>query len=215
MVGHVGDIACFSFNGNKIITTGGGGMIVTDDEAWARKAKYLTTQAKDDPLEYIHNEIGYNYRLTNVQAAMGCAQMEQLDEYIAAKRHIAATYTEALSDLPGITLVPEATWAFSIFWMYTVLVDEAKYGMDSRMLMRHLGEAGIQARPLWEPLHRSSAHKDCRSYRIEITERIQKQALSLPSSVSLSATQQYRVIDTIVKSRKTSRLAEEEFERNN
>ena len=207
MVGHTGDIACFSFNGNKIITTGGGGMIVTDNEAWARRARYLTTQAKDDPVEYIHNEIGYNYRLTNIQAAIGCAQMEQLDEYIAAKRRIAATYTEALSDLPGITPMPEAAWAFSIFWMYSVLVDEAKYGTDSRALMHRLSKAGIEARPLWEPLHCSSAHNDCRSYEIETAERIQKQALSLPSSVSLSAAEQYRVIQAIVKSRNTSRLA--------
>ena len=207
MVGHTGDIACFSFNGNKIITTGGGGMIVTDNEAWARRARYLTTQAKDDPVEYIHNEIGYNYRLTNIQAAIGCAQMEQLDEYIAAKRRIAATYTEALGHVSGITPMPEATWAFSIFWMYSVLVDEAKYGTDSRALMHRLSEAGIEARPLWEPLHRSAAHNDCRTYEIETAERIQKQALSLPSSVSLSAAEQYRVIQAIVKSRNTSRLA--------
>ena len=102
MVGHLGDIACFSFNGNKIITTGGGGMIVTDNEAWARKAKYLTTQAKDDPVEYIHNEIGYNYRLTNVQAAMGVAQLEKLEEHIASKRRIAKTYTQAFKDIPGL-----------------------------------------------------------------------------------------------------------------
>lgn len=207
MVGHTGDIACFSFNGNKIITTGGGGMIVTGNEAWARRAKYLTTQAKDDPVEYIHNEIGYNYRLTNIQAAMGCAQMEQLDEYIAAKRRIAATYTKALGDVSGIIPMPEAAWAFSIFWMYTMLVDEAKYGMESQVLMQHLSEAGIQARPLWEPMHRSSAHNDCRSYGIETAERLQKQGLSLPSSVSLSAAEQHRVIEAIVKSRKTSRLA--------
>jgi len=89
--GSLADMACFSFNGNKIITTGGGGMITTDNEAWARRAKYLTTQAKDDPVEYIHNEIGYNYRLTNMQAAMGCAQLEQLDDYVVKKRHIAKT----------------------------------------------------------------------------------------------------------------------------
>ena len=91
MAGHLGDIACFSFNGNKVITTGGGGMIVTDNAEWAKEARYLTTQAKDDPIEYIHEIFGYNYRLTNIQAAMGCAQMESLDEYISAKRRIAAT----------------------------------------------------------------------------------------------------------------------------
>lgn len=201
MVGHLGDIACFSFNANKIITTGGGGMIVTDNEAWGRQAKYLTTQAKDDPVEYIHSEIGYNYRLTNIQAAMGCAQMEQLDRYIAAKRKIVSVYSETLSSVPGITAMREAPWAFSIFWMYTMLVDEVKYGVGSRALMHYLSEGGIQTRPLWQPLHCSAAHKNCNSYRIEIAEKIQKQALCLPSSVGLSLTEQSRVIEAIVKSR--------------
>src|SRR6185369_11887709 len=89
-VGSGGDIACFSFNGNKIITTGGGGMVVTNRDDWAERARYLTTQAKDDYIEYVHNEVGYNYRLTNIQAALGCAQMEQLDDFVSAKRRIAA-----------------------------------------------------------------------------------------------------------------------------
>ena len=110
-VGHLGDIACFSFNGNKLITTGGGGMVVTNNQVWADRAKYLTTQAKDDPVEYIHGEMGYNYRLTNIQAAMGCAQMEQLSDFIAAKVAIAATYTQTLGDVPGITPMCEAPWA--------------------------------------------------------------------------------------------------------
>lgn len=201
MVGYLGDIACFSFNANKIITTGGGGMIVTDNETWGRKAKYLTTQAKDDPVEYIHNEIGYNYRLINIQAAMGCAQMEQIDKYIAAKRKIVSVYNETLASVPGITPMREAPWAFSIFWMYTILVDEARYGVGSRALMRYLSQDGIQTRPIWQPLHCSAAHKNCNSYRIEIAEKIQRQALSLPSSVGLSITDQSRVIEAIVKSR--------------
>lgn len=201
MVGHLGDIACFSFNANKIITTGGGGMIVTDNETWGRKAKYLTTQAKDDPVEYIHNEIGYNYRLTTIQAAMGCAQMEQIDKYIAAKRKIVSVYNETLASVPGITPMREAPWAFSIFWMYTILVDEARYGVGSRALMCYLSQDGIQTRPIWQPLNCSAAHKNCNSYRIEIAEKIQRQALSLPSSVGLSITDQSRVIEAIVKSR--------------
>src|SRR6202167_138990 len=101
-LGCLGDVACFSFNGNKIITTGGGGMLVTNNQEWAHRAKYLTTQAKDDPIEYLHREVGYNYRLSNLLAAVGCAQMEQLPAYIAAKRRIAARYTEKLQNLPGI-----------------------------------------------------------------------------------------------------------------
>jgi perosamine synthetase len=197
MVGRLGDVACFSFNGNKIITAGGGGMIVTDNETWARRAKYLTTQAKDDPVEYVHNEIGYNYRLTNIQAAMGCAQLELLDEYIQAKRNIAARYAKALVDVPGITLMPEAEWAFSIFWMYTVLVDKVQYGMDSRRLLRRFSEAGVQTRPLWQPLHLSPAHAGSQSYLCEIADRLNQQGISLPCSVGLRAESQDRLIELI------------------
>lgn len=197
MVGHLGDIACFSFNGNKIMTTGGGGMIVTGNEAWARKAKYLTTQAKDDPMEYIHHEIGYNYRLTNIQAAMGCAQLEQLDDYIAAKRRIATTYTKELKAVPGITPMREAPWAFSIFWMCSILVNEAKYGMDSRALMRTLAENHIQTRPLWEPAHRSLAHAYASDQHCRVAEVLHQSALNLPSSVGLRIEHQQRAIECI------------------
>ena len=129
MTGEFGDIACFSFNGNKLITTGGGGMIVTDQADWAAKAKYLTTQAKDDPLEYVHYEIGYNYRLTNVLAAIGVAQMERLDEHLAAKRRIAAFYARELQAVPGIETMPEAEWAKS-----TVL---DVHGAGGRGRLRH------------------------------------------------------------------------------
>ena len=195
-VGHLGDIACFSFNGNKILTTGGGGVIVTDNEAWATRARYLTTQAKDDPVEYIHHEIGYNYRLTNIQAAMGCAQMEQLDRYIMAKRTIAERYAAALGDI-GIVPMREAEWAHSIFWMFTVLIDEARFGSSWRALLRHLHAAKIQTRPLWEPLHRSKAHSGCQAYDCEIADHLHAQALSLPCSVGLTAEQQERVIAAI------------------
>lgn len=196
MVGHLGDIACFSFNGNKIITTGGGGMIVTDKEGWARQAKYLTTQAKNDPVEYIHKEIGYNYRLTNIQAAIGCAQLEQLDNYIAVKRRIAATYTCGLRDVRGITAMREASWASSIFWMYTVLIDELEYSMDSRALLERLSDAGIEARPLWQPLHRSPPHAASQATDCSVAERLNRDALSLPCSVGLGD-QQKRVLDAL------------------
>lgn len=189
-----GDIACFSFNGNKIITTGGGGMIVTGNGAWADRARYLTTQAKDEPVEYVHGAIGYNYRLTNLQAAMGCAQMEQIGDYIAAKRRIAASYQKALSSVPGIAPMREAIWAFSTYWMYTVRVDEKRFGMDSRALLRRLEQAGIQTRPLWQPLHRSPAHAGCASYRCEVADGLVRDALSLPCSVGLSEEQQSVVI---------------------
>ena len=197
MVGHLGDIACFSFNGNKIITTGGGGMIVTDNERWAERAKYLTTQAKDDPREQIHNEIGFNYRLTNIQAAMGCAQMEELDNYIAAKRQIAADYQEALREVAGITPMAEAPWAFSTFWMYTVLIDEKEYGLEARTLLKLLSEHQIEARPLWQSLHRSKAHTRSQAYRVETADILYRNALSLPCSVSLTKPEIERVVEAL------------------
>lgn len=197
MVGTLGDIACFSFNGNKIITTGGGGMIVTGNEAWAHRAKYLTTQAKDDPVEYIHNEIGYNYRLTNIQAAMGCAQLEQLYDYIAAKRRIADTYTEALKDMLGITPMHEAPWAFSTFWLYTILVDSDAFRMGSRDLLRRLQDAHVQSRPFWHPLHTLRPFERCTAYRVVVADRLYRDGLSLPSSVGLRQEEQDRVIQVI------------------
>lgn len=197
MVGHMGDIACFSFNGNKIITTGGGGMIVTDDEAWAHKARYLTTQAKDDPVEYVHNEIGYNYRLTNIQAAMGVAQLEKLDEYIAAKRAIAYRYAEKLANVPGLTFPQEADWASSIFWMYTILVDETAYGLGSRDLMHQLQPARIQSRPLWHPICSLKPFTGCYAYQVEVADRLYRDGLSLPCSVGLESDEQLRVIDSL------------------
>lgn len=184
--GKRADIACFSFNGNKLITTGGGGMIVTDNELFAKRARYLTTQAKDDPIEYVHGAVGYNYRLTNVQAAIGVAQLELLDEYITTKRANAARYTELLDGVPGITPMIEAPYAFSTFWLYTILVDEQAFGRSSRALLRVLAEQNIQARPLWQPMHRSPAHAGERAFGGDMADRLCRDALSLPSSVGLT-----------------------------
>lgn len=196
-LGGLGDIGCFSFNGNKMITTGGGGMIVTDHEEWARKAKYLTTQAKDDPIEYIHGMIGYNYRLTNLQAAVGCAQMEQLTTYVETKRRIATKYANALKNVPGITIMPEALWASSSFWLYTILVNKEKFGMDARELLRKLDGQKIQSRPLWQPIHQSPAHAESHTGTLPIAERLYQDGLSLPCSVSLLEKDQDRVISVI------------------
>lgn len=198
MVGHLGDIACFSFNGNKIITTGGGGMIVTDNEAWARKARYLTTQAKYDPVEYIHDEIGYNYRLSNIQAAMGVAQMEKLDEYIAAKRRIAGTYTVALQNVRDIAPMREAPWAFSTYWLYTVFVDSRRLGLDSREIHRRLAEWGIQTRFLWRPVHLNKPYEALNYLqKYPVAEHLYRECLSLPSSVGLTEESQNFVLKAL------------------
>ena len=196
--GTIGDIACFSFNGNKIITTGGGGAIVTSNAEWAARAKYLTTQAKDDPIEFVHGEIGYNYRLTNIQAALGCGQIEMLDEYIRKKRSIAARYEAGLRSLPGIQVMAQAPWAESIYWLYTVLVEEAQFGMSSREVLKRLEEKGIQARPLWQPMHRSPAHRASEAYCGETADWIHTRALSLPCSVGLTESDQDYVIESLV-----------------
>ena len=197
-VGDRADVACFSFNGNKVITAGGGGVLATDRDAWAERARHLSTQAKVDPVEYVHDEIGFNYRLTNIQAALGVAQLEQLDEYVDAKRRIAAEYTRQLSGVPGLTPMSEAGWATSAFWLYTVLVDPDLYGSDSRGLLRRLAGRNIQARPLWQPLHRSPAHRSSPATDAPVADRISAMALSLPSSVGLTAEDQQRVIEAVV-----------------
>jgi perosamine synthetase len=198
-VGALGDIACFSFNGNKVITTGGGGMIVTDNAEWARKAKHLTTQAKDDPLEYVHSEIGYNYRLTNIQAALGVAQMEQLPTYVEAKRTIAMAYSDAFASIEGIIGMAQASWARSVFWMYTVLVNENEFGIGSRELLMELASQNIQTRPLWQPLHLSAAHRNSFSTDCSVAEHLNRNALSLPCSVGLARDAQHRVTRKIAE----------------
>ena len=196
-LGSFGDAGCFSFNGNKIITTGGGGMLVTNNADWAARARYLTTQAKDDPIEYVHNAVGYNYRLTNMLAAMGCAQMEQLDTFIEAKRQIAKRYQESMASLAGIHLPEEADWAFSSFWMYTVLIDDLVSPLDSRKLIQELSDQKIQTRPLWQPIHRSRAHSNTASPPSPNADTLYRQAVSLPCSVGLAPSAQDRVVEVI------------------
>jgi perosamine synthetase len=196
-VGSRAPLACLSFNGNKLVTTGGGGMIVTNDATFERRARHLTTQAKADPLEYIHDEIGYNYRLTNVLAAIGCAQMESLDGYVAIKRANAVRYRAAFAEIPGIEPMREAAWAAATFWLFTILVDERAYGMGSRELLRQLELAGIQARPLWQPMHRSPVHAGSQVLGGTVADGLYERALSLPSSVGLTREQGDAVIGAI------------------
>lgn len=196
-VGTHGDFACFSFNGNKLITTGGGGMLVTNDDELARRARYLSTQAKDDPIEYVHGEIGWNYRLTNVLAAIGCAQLERLDEFVAIKRRIARSYQVGLAGLPGIRLIGEAPWARSSFWLSTVVLDRPCEPRASRELHAALGARGIQTRPLWQPLHRSPAHLGSQSWNVSVAEDLYARALSLPCSVGLTDDDVAAVIEAI------------------
>lgn len=195
-------VACLSFNGNKLITTGGGGAVVTADSSIAERIRYLTTQAKDDPVEYVHGAVGFNYRLTNIAAALGVAQLERLEEYVAIKRANAARYAERLRDVPGITLMPEAPYAFATYWLYTILVDEAAFGRSSRELLAFLAERNIQARPLWQPMHRSPAHRGERFGGGDVADRLCRDALSLPSSIGLTEEQLETVASAVLAARR-------------
>ncbi len=196
-VGSVGDVACFSFNGNKTVTAGGGGMLVTGDAALAARVRYLAAQAKDDPVEYVHREIGFNYALSSLQAALGLAQLEQLDAFVARKRAIARRYAEELADLPGVSSPAEAPWAESSCWLSALRVDAARFGCDRHEIARALRAQGIETRPLWQPLHRSPAHAGAQTATprgCPVADAVQAEVLCLPCSSGLGAEAQGEVI---------------------
>ena len=188
--GTFGLLGCLSFNGNKIITTGGGGMIITDHEALAKRARYLTTQAKEDGMEYIHNEIGLNYRMVNVLAAIGVAQLEEIDNYVALKRKNFNLYKKALSDTP-LTLLDEPAYAHSNKWFYAVLCRDSK---EKNLMLEHLKRKGVQARPLWFLNHLQKPYAHCQAYAIEKAPHIYDTLLNIPCSVSLTENEIMEVV---------------------
>ena len=190
--GTVSDFGCLSFNGNKLITTGGGGMILTNNSKLAERAKYLTTQAKDDVENYIHHEIGFNYRLTNIQAAIGCAQMEKVDQFIQIKRENLKKYKEGISGLDSIRFVSELAGTFSNNWLYTLMVNE-----DVDPLRQKLKGCGVEARKIWELNHRQKPYRACQAYKIEKAEWYHAHCLNLPSSVSLKDEEIKRVLEVL------------------
>lgn len=195
--GTIGDLGCLSFNGNKIITTGGGGMILTNNDEYARKAQYLTTQAKDDPVRYIHHEVGYNYRLTNIQAAVGVAQLEQLPEFLEIKKKNYELYFQALKEIKGLQLAPAPKYADNNHWLYALQINHAEYGKDKEEVLKLLDENGIQARPLWYLNHLQKPYRHCQSYRIEKALKLQETTINIPSSVNLTQEQIEKVIRTL------------------
>ncbi|MEK7153696.1 MAG: DegT/DnrJ/EryC1/StrS family aminotransferase, partial [Patescibacteria group bacterium] len=186
--GTIGDFGCLSFNGNKLITTGGGGMILTRQEALADKARYLTTQAKDDTERFIHNSIGYNYRMTNIQAAIGCAQMEKIGEFLNAKRENFEIYRECLAGVQGLTFIEEPPYACSNYWYYTLLVDEKKCGLNAEDLRKKLASREVETRPIWELNHRQKPYRHYQAYKIEKAVFYHRNCLNLPCSVGLDST---------------------------
>lgn len=185
--GTLGDIGCFSFNGNKIITTGGGGMIVSNDAQIAADARYLTTQAKDDDVRYVHNNVGYNFRLTNVQAAIGVAQMERLSEFVEIKRLNFARYQAAIDEIEGLQLSPGPPYARNNHWMYALQIDAARYGKDREALMLCLAGKGIQTRPVWHLNHLQKPYRHCQAFHIERAPAFLANTLNIPCSVNLTS----------------------------
>lgn len=193
-VGTAGEFGCFSFNGNKIITTGGGGMITTDDAALAARARHLTTQAKTPDRGYHHDEVGYNYRLTNVAAALGVAQLEQLPAFLARKRQIVQTYSQALRGLP-VSGPPQVDGASPSFWLVSVLLEDG--APDREVVLDRLAAEGVQARALWPPLHQQQPYRDAPRLGGSVADDLYGRGLSLPCSVGLTEEQQSRVVDAL------------------
>lgn len=190
--GGFGDIGVFSFNGNKIITTGGGGVIVTNDEALAKRAKHLTTQAKVDPETYFHDEIGYNYRMVNVLAAIGVAQMEQLPDFIKRKKHIDAFYREQLSETGDILFQKVENTIDPNCWLVTIRTSK------QAEVLQHLKDSKIIARPFWTPMNQLPMFSDnIYIQENDFSKTIHKECLSIPSSVNISEEQLRQVVDAI------------------
>jgi dTDP-4-amino-4,6-dideoxygalactose transaminase len=185
-----------------MITTGGGGMLVTDDAELARHARHLTTQARLPGRAYTHDEVGYNYRLSNVAAALGVAQLEQLRQFLDAKREIAARYDEGLGVDSSIALAPRAPWADPTFWLYSIRLRNA--GLADRVL-EHLADLRIEARPVWTPLHLLKPYRGAPTLGDgSAAIAVASTAVSLPSSVHLDANDQSRVIGAVLHATSTS-----------
>ena len=198
-VGSFGDIACFSFYGNKIITTGEGGMCITNNEELVEKMRLLRDHGMDRHKKYWHEVIGFNYRMTNLQAAIGVAQLKKLDKFIQKKRLIAKWYTEELKELECkelIKLHPEMPWAKCVYWMYSILIeDKAKISRDE--LMKKLEENGIETRPFFTPMHLLPIYNSGKG--LPIAENLAKRGLNLPSSINLKNNQVSCIANTLVE----------------
>jgi perosamine synthetase len=192
------DVAALSFNGNKIVTAGGGGAVLTRRGDFADRARYLTTQAKDDDVEFVHGEIGFNYRLTNLQAAVGLAQVEQLTTCLRSKRETARFYERALETLP-FERMRQASWAGSSWWLYTVLTEKTRPEIDSRAIIQDLEATGIQARPLWRPVSMQKPYAECQAYRCEVSRDLHTRSISLPCSVGITARDLDRVVERLAE----------------
>ncbi len=204
-VGGLGDAACFSFYGNKIITTGEGGMVTTNDEQIARLAWNLRDHAFSHERHFWHKFIGFNYRMTNMQAAIGLAQTEQLEKFVQMRRANAAHYSALLAAVPGIFTPPQAAWALNVYWMYGILVDEAQFGMNRDQLRKALADAGIETRTFFIPMHCQPIYFDqFRGQRFPVAEDLCRRGFYLPSASSLTRAEIERVVRTIAETHQAS-----------
>ena len=200
--GSFGKVAGFSFNGNKIITTSGGGMLVSDDEALIARARFLSTQARDPAPHYEHTEVGYNYRMSNILAGVGRGQLAVLDERIAARRAVFDTYVAELSDMPGIEWMPEPEWSFSTRWLSTCTIDPQVHALSAAAVVERIAAEMIEARPVWKPMHRQPVFAST-NYVTDgnqsVSDRLFDTGICLPSGSNMSEDEIGRVIATVRK----------------
>jgi pyridoxal phosphate-dependent aminotransferase EpsN len=195
--GTFGDVGVFSFNGNKIITTTGGGMLVSPNAVWVEKARFWSQQARDPGLAYEHSELGYNYRMSNVLAGIGRGQLEVLDLRVQQRRAIAFRYRDAFADLPGISLMPQARYGIHTNWLSCFLIDEKIFGRSRDQLIRALDEANVESRPVWKPMHLQPLYVGCERYGGDVAEDLFRRGICLPSSSSLSSEDQLHVVNAV------------------
>jgi pyridoxal phosphate-dependent aminotransferase EpsN len=195
--GSLGDLAFFSFNGNKIITTSAGGMLLSQRSEWAERALYLATQAREPVAHYQHLAVGYNYRMSNLLAGLGLSQLADLDRRIAARRAHFEAYHQALSALPGIELMPIAEPAATNYWLTCLTVEAAEFGVDRSAIIAALEAQEIEARPLWKPLHLQPVFKGKPFYGSNCAQDLFERGLCLPSGSGMTAEERSRVIEVV------------------
>jgi dTDP-4-amino-4,6-dideoxygalactose transaminase len=197
--GSFGKVSIFSFNGNKIITTSGGGMLVSDDPDLVSKARFLATQARDPAPHYQHSEIGYNYRLSNVLAGIGRGQLRVLEQRVQARRRNFQVYQQALGKLPGIEFMPEAAFGRATRWLSCITINPAEFGANREQVRSSLAEQQIEARPVWKPLHLQPVFAGCESIGGAVSEDLFKYGLCLPSGSNLTNEDLEQVILAITR----------------
>jgi pyridoxal phosphate-dependent aminotransferase EpsN len=205
--GTLGDVGVYSFNGNKIITTTGGGMLVSRHPEWVDKVRFWSTQARDPGIAYEHSEMGYNYRLSNVLAGIGRGQLEVLDLRTQQHRAIAFRYRDAFAGLPGVALMPQAPYGLHTNWLSCFLIEEGKFGCSRDELIGLLDAANVESRPVWKPMHLQALYAGSKRYGGEVAEDLFRRGICLPSSSSLSLENQLYVINQVRGAVGASQLA--------